>query len=249
MAMQIDIKRLEQLIAPQGYSTSWVSPVEQRVVYVKPSWHPELYELLDIHCSGKCGEAVPAVVRVGVFRGRAAGGDRSERMVLEDLASDKRRCWTLIRTPQEAIQWERQCAAIAPLRAAELASRTGQEILDRTASARNAADEYLRMLLAVCKPLDADTALRDRASHPQMHEALRIAEAPAVVKIPEGLSVYTTAALAIVLFGEQIERRPQPFWGDNPLYNHELMKRIQLIVDRMPHPANRSWQLPTPDDV
>ncbi len=247
--MQIDIKRLEALLRPKGYSISWTSETARQVVYAKEGWHPELYELINIQCGGKRGESVSATVRVTTSRGRAGWGDKSDRILVMELASDKQRGTSIINTSEEAVQWERQCAAVAPARAAELARRIGPAILNGTAEARAAANEYLRRLLRASDPIDPASALCDRATEGQVEEAVRIARSPVVVHIPDGLPLYTTAALAIVLFGDEVEKRPRPFWGAVPLENNDLMMRLQLIVDRMPHPPNRSWQLPTEENV
>jgi len=232
--MMIKPERIEKLLASEGFCLGWVSNTERRAVFVRRSSLQKLFEMIDIHCGGKRGEALPADVLVSVTRGRAAGD--GERELLMELANTSRG-YFMANTREEASRWEERMAAIAPGRAEALARAKGLDLLKRTESARAAAKKYMALMPEEPVFEYLEHQLEQRATPEQRVEAERLARWPGVMWIPGGDAVYHAATLAIVLHGSVVEGREKPFWGHDPLKDdRELMQRIQILVDLLTRP-------------
>jgi hypothetical protein len=228
--MMISLKRLSELLAPLGFRPGWRSSVEKRISFVRDSFHPDLCEVIDMHCGGKRGEAVPAEVIVSLTRHKPSLKQLGEGKLLLELASDQSRGHTVLRSQSEAKEWERRLATVAPTRAAEWAKEVGPKILERTEDARRAVAQYLSLI-----PPDAidSPAWLDRVEQPTRREVDRIAGWPGVLSARDADWAYELAAFALLKFGEQVEGVSNRFWGKNPLMDEAMMWRLVLIGDRL----------------
>jgi hypothetical protein len=199
---------------------------------VRPDSSMRTIQWIVVDSSGKKGEAAVAYIGVGVTR-RIAFKGLLDLQLLEEIAEDKDRGWTIIITDQDALAWEEKLIRVAPRCAKEFASEHGPILLQRTEAVRNAVGKYLSHLDTEQAIEGQLKSLERRASERMLTDGERLAGWPGVVQIPEASAVYRLACLAIVSFEHEVEENRRPFAGQNPLEDDGLMWRIQLIADEL----------------
>jgi hypothetical protein len=154
-----------------------------------------------------------------------------ELQLVEEVAGDAERGWTVMRSVEESREWARRLAGVAPRAASALATEKGPALLARTAVARAAVDGHL-IQLPDAADLDALKAwLLGRLDTDGVAMARRLAAGAGVLQKAGAELVYEVACLAIVLFEVRGERVAGAKL--DPLGDRGLMWRIQLIVDRL----------------
>jgi hypothetical protein len=168
-----------------------------------------------------------------------------EVRLLDEMAEDKVRGWTILDSRAKAEAWERQLARVAPARTSEFAAEIGINVLARTNVARIAVERYLE-LLAVGPRTVAErlSDLRQEVDEVIIADAERLATWPGVLQLAGAEDHYLLATLCIIRFERQVEASSATFLGDDPLVNEHLMWRMQLLADallvRSQTPANDS---------
>jgi len=213
----------------EGFTLAWQDADEFSLV--RPSILDGLFEHIVIDGAGKSGEAVGCDVAISLVRSHLGTKGMCELELLAELATDPERGWAIVQTTEQAQEWERRVAEIAPAAARALAQRQGPALLARTAAARTTVEAHLKQLPGVAE-LDALKAwLLGRLEADAVALARRLAAGPGVLQKAGAELVYELACLAIVLF--EVRSKGVAEAKLDPLGDRELMWRIQLLVDRL----------------
>ena len=147
----IDVLRLSEILAPDGFQLAWEHWLGRQFHYdfVRPSVVDGVFEHIAIDSQGKRAEAVTCSVWISPLWGHRIhfkpSPEVDEVLVeLGDFAPD--RAYAEIESQTDAIAWERHVAEVAPQRARALAQKHAQQVADQTAAARKAALEYARRI-------------------------------------------------------------------------------------------------------
>ena len=235
----VNAQRLLKLLQRRGFSLAWEDwkGKQFNYDYVRPASRQELFEHIEIVSQGRKGEAVNAIAWVSLVRGHRTRFD--ERLFLSELCDGLPDVsYTLIESKDDAVNWERRVAGIAPARVKGVTAEKGEDILSRTEDARRAASRYVAMVRQVSdeRVLEYLTyQLQQRTSVEQAKEADRVA---GLARLPPtyGYGVndaIEAAALAIVLFGIEVEAPRNAFAGESPSRNADLRLRLDILADRL----------------
>lgn len=227
--MRLDQGILRELLQAGGFDGTWRSGSD--IGFVRPSTVAGLFEHVVIGSAGREGEAVYANVAVSIVQHRLGTKGMCELRLVEEVAGDAERGWTVMRSLEESRDWARRLAGMAPRIASALAAERGQALLARTAVARAAVEAHLKRLPDAAD-LDALKAwLLGRLDADGVALARRLAAGPGVLQKAGAEFVHEVACLALVLFEAKGQRVAEAKL--DPLGDRDLMWRIQLLVDRL----------------
>jgi hypothetical protein len=223
--MMIRCDRISKLLKPEGFVRRRTGPLVKHCAFVRPDQHPSLYHQIDVSFVGRHGEAVVAHIAASVARSIRVKG-LSESRLFGEIATDRDRGWSVIKTRSEADDWERSLARLGPAAAAGWVSEVGAILLQKTEGARRVArDRFAR--LVPDEGVSSQIAEFERAMPPGVvAEAQRLATWPGVMQVSGAAEIYSLACLC-VLDGDD----RQDLLGQDPLANEEMMWRIQLVAD------------------
>lgn len=228
--MKVAASRVLSLLGSnEGFTLAGRDPDEFSLV--RPSILDGLFEQIVVDGAGKSGEAVGCDVAISVVRSQLGTKGMCELELLDELATDPERGWAIVQTTEQAHEWERRVAEIAPAAARALARRQGPALLARTARARAAVDAHLTKLPDAAD-LDAlKTWLLGHLETDGVALGHRLADGPGVLQKAGAELLYEVACLAITLF--EVRSQGLAEARLDPLEDRELMWRIQLLVDRL----------------
>lgn len=227
--MKLDQGTLRELLQVHGFDTTWRSGSDLGLV--RPSTVNGLYEHVVIGSAGREGDAIYANVVISIVHHSLGTKGMGELRLVEEVAADAERGWTVMRTVEESRQWAQKLAEVAPRAVSALATDKGPALLARTAAARAAVGAHLKQLPDTAD-LDAlKTWLLGRLDADGPALARRLAEGPGVLQKAGAELLYEVACLAIVLF--EVRGQGSADAKLDPLEDRELMWRIQLLVDRL----------------
>lgn len=186
---------------------------------------PSLFRQIDVTFAGNRKEAAIAHLTVSVTKWLRVKGLSTTRL-LEDVATDKGRGWSVIATENEAQAWEAAVARLGPIGASELSSEAGPVLLEMTHDARTIAQDLLANLDRKRNVFDQLQVLERSAPLGRVAEAKRLAELPGVMQLTDSQEIYRLACL-VVLNGLD-QDNPSDL---DPLNNSTLMAQIQLVAD------------------
>jgi hypothetical protein len=225
--VRLDQETLRGLLQAQGFDTSWRSGNDLGFVRMVDG----LYEHVVIGSAGREGDAVYANVAISIVQHRLGTKGMCELRLVEEVAGDAERGWTVIRTVDGSREWAQRVAEVAPRAATALAAEKGPALLARTAAARAAVEGYLKKLPDVADLEALKSWLLGRLEGDRVALARRLADGPGVLVKAGAELLYVVACLAIVLF--EIGNSSLSQVSFDPLEDRELMWRIQLLVDRL----------------
>jgi hypothetical protein len=226
------LRVLDRLSKSSGFRVGWLDSTGD-YGYVRQSILDSLFEQLIVKSAGKRREAIYAYAAVSVVSGPMATKGLVEMSLLDEIASDRERGWTLVETKEAALEWERSLAQVGPLRVRELAAEKGPDLLRRTEGARRASERYVDLLAGSSDLDEIQERLGKLASTEQRGEATRLMRWPGVMRMVGAEGLYETVSLALVLFRSQVEEEPGVIEPADPVANQELMWRLQILADRL----------------
>jgi len=233
--MMISVPRLATALKSLGFEMTYLDRnFEKRVIFARDGRIKGLFERLNIHCAGKKGEAVPAVLELSVTR--RFPGIMGVDLLLMDLATDKWRGYAIIHSDAEAQEWERRFVERIPQAMDELVAAKGHALAERTAETRRKVETYLRTIEPTLGLEQLRTQLSDRATAKELNEVQRLIELPWVWEISGARNqlLYEVAVLTILLSADLVGEQTSELYGRDPLTRDtELMWRIQILVDRL----------------
>jgi len=227
--VRLDQRTLEKLLEAHGFDTAWRSGSD--LLFVRPSSVVGLFEHVLIGSAGPKREAIYADVVISIVQHRLGTKGLCELHLVEEVAADKERGWTVMRTLEESREWARKLADVAPRAAAALAAEKGPALLARTVTARAAVEAYLKQLPDAADLNVLTTWLLGRLGGDGVALARRLADGPGVLQNAGAEPLYEVACLAIVLF--EVGSQGLAEAKLDPLEDEGLMWRIQLLVDRL----------------
>ncbi len=228
--MKIRHKRLAKLLKPHRFTTVSRSPVSHGWHFVRSSHIPDLFESIIVESQGKRGEAVSASVGIAVTQ-TVMEKVLGNVQILEDMAGDPRRGWTIIDDDSDAREWEQKLATIGPVRAARWADSRGPELLQSTAPLRAIVNRYEECLPRHDSLSQSLALLKRNLDHATELAAERFSESP--LFDVEGVKAlcYQVACHLITSQSAMIESRS--FIGHEPDKDSELPDRIEWLADRL----------------
>lgn len=228
--MKVRHKRLAKLLMGHGFTSVSRSQVSHGWTFVRPSHINELFESIIVESQGKRNEAVYASVGLAVTQ-TVTYKELGDVQLLEELAEEPQRGWTIIDDDSKAKLWEQKLAAVGPVRAAQLAETLGKQLLQSTAPLRAIVKKYSDCLSRQM-PLSQSLGLLKRNCNSEfVMEAQRLVDCPLFES--EGLKAlcYQLACHVISCNSATVESRS--FIGHDPEYDIELLDRIELLADRL----------------
>jgi hypothetical protein len=228
-AVRLDQGIVQELLQAHGFDATWRSGSD--FGFVRPSTVAGLFEHVAIGSAGREGDAAYANVAVSIVQHRLGTKGMCELRLVEEVAGDAERGWTVMRSAEAWREWARRLAEMAPHAASILATEKGPALLARTAVARAAVEGHLKQLPDAA---DLDTLkgwLLGRLDADGVASARRLAAGPGVLQKAGAEIVYEAACLAIVLF--EVRGQSVADAKLDPLGDRDLMWRIQLLVDRL----------------
>jgi hypothetical protein len=127
------------MLREHGFTYGPESRTSDDLIFTRPSHISDLFESIIVSCQGKRGEAVYASVGVSVTN-EVAYKIFGDVKLLEELAEDSERGWTIIEDGIKARKWESRLAALGPVRAKEWADVRGPRLLEETIQLRAGRD-------------------------------------------------------------------------------------------------------------
>jgi hypothetical protein len=222
--------RLLGMLKEHGFACGPAPRTTNALVFVRPSHIDELFESIIVDSQGKRGEAVSGSVGVAVTRTvmyKLLGDVR----LLEELAEDVGRGWTIIDDDSKAKRWEGRLVEVGPVKAKEWASARGPQLLQYTKDARVAARRYLSLLQPNKDLQQVVAALRNASSERIAEEAERLSACPMFGDCPTVGLAYAAASYLILCHADEAEARS--FFGHDPMSDTGLLERIEIIADKL----------------
>jgi len=222
--------RLRDMLSDFRFETGLQSKVERYVAFFRARSDEPLYEWITCEFVGRKGDA--AICWIGVSATRLVQfKGLTEFRLLDDVATDQERGWTVIDGLEELHAWEASVVKHAVPRVSVMDDKVGCELLEKTRESRRLAGECVRHVNAFGTFDEAFSAIKDRASSDQYETSQRLAHWPGVVQVPGAASMYELACLAI-LTGKRSDKLPDlSNASETPLEDERLMWEIQLVVD------------------
>ena len=220
--------RLAGLLAPFRFILESQCDVSQTLVFARPSFAPDLYESISLQSAGRRGHVLQA--RVGVWFGRH-GIVAGQSGQLTKLAPQSRTGILILRSPVEMRATEIFVSNIAPAAAETYARTHGPALLTRLATVRARVGAYLTRMRPLHDAGFLVTRLTTQASTDEIEFARRLLETPGMQRVAAP-QAYLAAALALGIFGEEIEGRAHPF-SSTPLRGNPTVLRLQLLVHHL----------------
>jgi hypothetical protein len=150
---------------------------------------------------------------------------------LEELGEDPERGWTIIEDDAKAIQWESRLAEIGPIRAMEWATARGPQLLQDTAQVRAAVADYYSLLNRAESLEAALLEMKSTTRKQLVEEAERLSTCPIFRNGPDAELAYHVACQVILSHSERVDGTS--YIGHDPMNDAELLKRIEILVDRL----------------
>jgi hypothetical protein len=225
----VNAQRLLELLAPRGFESTPHS--HERLCFSRVTCRADLFEQIHVGSAGNKGEVAWASVVTSIAKGACSFEGLMEERPLLEIASNVERGWCEFKEPADVISWEKRLASVAPLRAAEFAAVNGENLLRRTKVLRSVANKYADHVRAHTAERNADYLeyqLSKLATVEQRREASRLADLSAA-----GDSSYQAAALALVLYSDQVEGTRDKYQGISPSNDHEFLRLITVLADRL----------------
>jgi hypothetical protein len=232
----IDVARLLALLAPHGFQLAWEHWLGRQFHFdfVRPSVVDGVFEHIAIDSMGKRGEAVYCSVWVSPLRGHRIHFKPSPEVdeVLVELGDSAGQASTSIESRSDAIAWELRVAEVAPERVRDLAQRHAQQVALQTASARQAALEYVRRVREMSDERVMEYLayqLRSRATPAQQQLANRFR--PWGAPWDDVQEASEAAGVAIALFGADVDPEQGGFAEEPARKSPELKLRLNIVAD------------------
>jgi len=231
--MQLNLTRTQASLESLGFKKVRQDIVTFQSYFVRNSSSELLSEWIYLIFGGKKMEKVGAyAVLSAVSRGSLIKG-LSESTPLLEIAEDQERGWTEIRNDADSLEWETKLLACIPNAINVLKTQWATPLLQRTLSARKAAEKYFAKL-----EIEARKGIVVWYSQHPARElktlASDLSQRPGVCALSNSHWIYEIAIFTILLWAPELEARA---WDFNPIrgfsLDQQLVWRIQLLVDRI----------------
>lgn len=231
----IDGGRLLDLLSPDGFQLAWEKWLGRQFNFdfVRPSPVDGIYEHVDVDSMGRQGEMVYCRIWVSPVRGHRLHFKPSPEIdeYLEQLSDPVTRRAQEIKSPSEAIDWERRVASVAPERARLLAETHAGQMALETASARRAATEYARRIREISDETVMEYLayqLNCRTTAAEQQQAARFNAGGVSGEVAYACAC---AALAVARFGAEIDAEHGGFTEASASKSIELKLRLNITAD------------------
>lgn len=232
----IELRRLRELLSPHGFQLAWEHWLGRQFHFdfVRPSEVEGVFEHIAIDSMGSRGEAVYSSLWVSPLWGHRIHFKPSPEVdeVLVELGDVAGQAAALIKSPSDEIAWEMRVAEIAPQRLRNLASRHAQQIVLQTSAARRAAIAYVKRIRELSDERVMEYLvyqLRSRATPAQQQLADRFR--PWGAPWDDVQEACEAVAIAIAMFGAEIDPEYGGFAGESARKSYELKLRLNIAAD------------------
>jgi len=224
--MKVKADRLVVPLKEHGFCRGYPTYAKDSFTFVRSRSYGELYESIIVESQGSEDEAVYASVGVSLTR-TVMYKVLGDVKLLDELAEDRERGWTIIRDVEKARKWERELVRIGPRRACEWAEFREKFLLESTEEVRTAVRKYLTIVEPI---IDIDHSYQrvfESCDDQIVDEAKRI-EVGGVL----GERVYQLACLIILRHSEQAENG-RSFLGCNAALDTDFTDRVKILADKL----------------
>ena len=228
--MKVRPKRLASLLTAHGFTSVLRSHLSHGWIFVRPSHVDELFESIIVESQGKRGEAVYASVGIAVTK-TVMYKELGDVQLLEELAEEPQRGWTIIQDDTKARLWEQKLASLGPMRAAQMAVNRGKQLLHETDQLRAIVKRYEDCISGSMKLSQSLDLLKRNCKDDLVLEAERLFNCELFEKEGVRALCYQVACHIISCKSEAIESID--FMGHDPEKDPDLLDRIELLTDRM----------------
>ena len=234
----IEVERLLALLSPHGFQLAWEQWLGRQFNFdfVRPSPVDGVFEHVDIDSMGKRVEAVYCRVFLSPLRGHRIHFKPSpevDELIMELGDSVPNRGYKVIESQSQAIDWEQRVAQVAPQRVRALAQKYAQQLALETASAQQAAAEYTRRVREITDEpiMEYLTYQLSRRLNPdQVQQAKRFSAGGVGADVQEASQA---AAIAVMLFGTEVDPEHGGFVDDETRKSSELKLRLNIAADML----------------
>jgi len=232
--------RAERMSGPlrdRGFIDGYPTYSKASFSFIRHRKSDGLYESIVVEFQGKKLDAVFASVGVSVTKAvmyKVLGDVK----LLDEIAEDQQRGWTIITNETKGIEWESAVVRIGPDRAAEWADLRSQVILQSTLESRAAVERYLRIIGSDSSIEDLRRVLLENCNSQLIEDAKQMQ----VGGVPGTEEAHELACLVVLAYSADVENG-RSFIGINPWNNMTLMERIKILADRL---IDRQSSITTP---
>lgn len=223
--------RLKRLLTPQGFWLRSSGSVTKEIDFVRPSKIPRIYEHLNVKGQGKIGEAVYA--RTAVSGSKNPHHDpcvaEIDHNLTFTLETDTERHWTIVRTIEQAREWEGNLARIADGHCRATTEAKGPGLYERLMPAFGVVDRYIEKLGKINDVFDSEYQFFSASTNEQREEAKQLAFRTA--SLIESSGDTELACLILVKFTFEVEDNLGLVRAKPVHENSELRTRIFLLAD------------------
>jgi len=157
----------------------------------------------------------------------------TENLLVEEVASDTDRGWTIIKSKDDLSKWLQSVAEIAVPKLNQIAAELAKTIVGNCEESLERAKSCIVAVERVTSVEAMLLTLKANATEDERRVAERIVEWPGVVQLADSRTTYEVATL-LVLQNLYKSRLPNPLnTTEMPLENTNLMREIQLVADSL----------------
>lgn len=236
----IDRQRMLKRLTPDGFVLSWESWLgpQFNFDYVRPSFIEGVFEHIDVDSMGRFGESVYCKLWVSPVRGHRLYFKPSPE-VEEHLwdPADPGISYAVIKDAERADAWELKTVEVAPNRVRELALKHAENMAIETAAARKSAIEYARRIREISTESVMEYLeyqLSCRITPVQKQHADRLKAGGVFNEV-----AYATqcAAMAVALYGHEVDPEHNGFSEEPAIKSNELKLRLNITADLLRFPC------------
>ena len=157
----------------------------------------------------------------------------TENLLLEEVASDRNRGWTVVKSNEDRCKWFRSVAESAILKLEQIADPLAKLLKANCRESMHRAKACLKEIERHASVNAAILSTKAKASEEQLRVAERIIEWPGVVQIRGTRPIYELATHLVLqeLYASRLPNPDEP--KEMPLENTTLMWEIQLVADSL----------------
>lgn len=227
--MKLDYDRLAEHLAQTGFSRGYPTRNVASASFVRQSTLPNLYESISFGAAGRDGEAVFAEIGTSVIK-TVTYKRLGDVRILTEVASDKARGWTVVKSPTAARKWEDEVLSVAPQACQTWTTAVGTGIWQRNQEGYAQLDRYRRTVPLGVSPKDIYKSLEAGLNDFDSARAEAIFENGG--RGVRGTEIaHKIACMILAMHVKTIEPERVDLQTQTPLTNVELMDRVFVLAD------------------
>lgn len=218
-----DCNRICNALADQGFELQKLLNPHGWFTLVRSSKVPDIFESVSFESSGRNGRTWHTILRLSIMKGTHWLTDFTVVDYLGNVGEE-------IRGGSSRKRWEDHLIEHASCAATALAVEGGQGLLASTEEVRRLGIDCLGKLRLGGDVWQLLDWLRSQARSCDIEESARLAGEPAINNLADEEPTYTSAALALLIFGHDLDA-DLGWWNSRMWSNPAFVIRLQYIAD------------------